>query len=290
MEKRIIVDFDNTMGVSGCDVDDGLALLFLLGTDGAKVEAACTCYGNNRIDVVHENTLSLFGEWGLDLPVYRGVGSRDEEGGDAARFLAQAAAATPGEITLIATGSMTNLKNAALIDPSFFSNLREIAIMGGIEKSLVINGRIMDELNLSCDPAATRAVLAAPCPVTVASSQACLPAFFRREDFEGGFGADSWLVRTCDYWFADMDDRYVWNGFTCWDIVAAAAVMRPDLFDFEEVDVTLYERLLSVGYLERAAADAPSARIRIPRIRDAREFVSESICAWQRALDRLGIS
>ena len=290
MDKRIIIDFDNTMGVKGCDVDDGLALLFLLGTDGVSVEAACTTYGNSTIDIVHDNTLRLFHEWGLDLPVYRGGAAPGDAPSDAACFLAQAAADNPGELTILATGSMTNLGAAARIDPDFFGNVREIAVMGGITESLVINGLIMDELNLSCDPAATLSVLAAPCPVTVATAQACLPAFFRREDFIDNFGEDSWLYRTCDYWFTDMDSRYIWNGFTCWDIVAAAAVARPDLFSFDTVDVTLYERLLGVGYLEHARAGAPSSPIRIPRIEDPAAFVREACATWQRALARLGIA
>lgn len=290
MEKRIIVDFDNTMGVKGCDVDDGLALLFLLGTPGVSVEAACTTFGNNTLETVHENTLRLFGEWGLDIPVYRGAASKDDEPGEAARFLAQAAAENPGELSIVATGSLTNLRHAAQLDPAFFSNVREIAVMGGITESLVINGRIMDELNFSCDPAATLAVLSAPCPVTDATAHACLPAFFRREDFTENFGEGSWLYRTCDYWFADMGERYVWDGFTCWDIVAAAAVARPDLLSFDAMDVTLYERLLSVGYLEAARAGAPSATIRIPRIDDPALFVRESVEAWRRALGAMGLA
>ncbi|MFR1167120.1 MAG: hypothetical protein ACLSDQ_05635 [Adlercreutzia equolifaciens] len=43
--KNIILDFDNTMGVRGCDVDDGLALLYLLGNpERCRVLAACTTY------------------------------------------------------------------------------------------------------------------------------------------------------------------------------------------------------------------------------------------------------
>ena len=258
MEKRIIIDFDNTMGVKGCDVDDGLALLFLLGTPGVSVEAACTTFGNNTLETVHENTLRLFGEWGLDIPVYRGAASKDDEPGEAARFLAQAAAENPGELSIVATGSLTNLRHAVQLDPAFFSNVREIAVMGGITESLAINGRIMDELNFSCDPAATLAVLSAPCPVTDATAHACLPAFFRREDFAENFGE--------------------------------AAVARPDLLSFDAMDVTLYERLLSVGYLEAARAGAPSATIRIPRIDDSALFVRESVEAWRRALGAMGLA
>lgn len=292
MAKRIIVDFDNTMGIKGCDVDDGLALLFLLGSEGAIVEAACTTFGNNSLSAVHENTLRLFGELGLSIPVYKGAdtGTFDAQNPSAAaQFLARAAAEAPGELYVLATGSMTNLAHAAQIDANFFSNLAGVSLMGGITESLVItDGKIMDELNLSCSPQAALAVLGADCPVTVATAQNCLPAFFTRADFADVAGVDSWFYRTCAYWFDDMDEAYAWNGFTCWDIVAAATIVRPDLFIPERMQVTLNERLLSVGYLEQAAPHAPQARIEVPRIADARQFVAEAVGAWRRALALLG--
>lgn len=289
MEKRIIIDFDNTMGIKGCDVDDGLALLFLLGSEGASVEAVCTTYGNSSLEAVHANTERLFNELALDIPVYRGAACAEEPISDAARFLAACAAESPGSVSVLASGSLTNLKGAALVDPKFFDNVAEIAVMGGITESLVINRKIMDELNLSCDPQAALAVLGAPCPVSIATSQNCLPAFFSRDDLVREFGEDSWLYRTCDYWFADMDDAYDWGGFTCWDIVAAACLVRPDLFVRETMDVTLYERLLSVGYLEAAGEGAPCATVAVPRIADPAAFVQEAIAAWRRALDRLPV-
>ncbi len=77
---RIIFDSDNTMGMRGCDVDDGLALLYALGRavlDGretcAYVEALCSSYGNNTLEAVHANTKRIVGELALDLPLYRGA-------------------------------------------------------------------------------------------------------------------------------------------------------------------------------------------------------------------------
>ena len=88
--KNIILDFDNTMGVRGCDVDDGLALLYLLGNpERCRVLAACTTYGNAGIDVVDANTRALFEKLGLNIPVYRGAagpGDTDTEAAAAAYF------------------------------------------------------------------------------------------------------------------------------------------------------------------------------------------------------------
>lgn len=95
--------------------------------------------------------------------------------------------------------------------------------MGGITESLVINGRIMDELNFSCDADATFALLASGAPVTIATAQNCLPAHVTRERLSEAFTDDAWLMGAIDYWFADMGERYAWDGFAVWDQVAAAA-------------------------------------------------------------------
>lgn len=288
MQKRVIMDCDNTLGVCGCDVDDGLALLALLGTEGVQLEAVCTCYGNSDIDTVTGNTRRMFSELGIDVPVHLGCKGPGEPFSEASRFLAKAASEHPGEISLLATGSMTNLLGASLVDPGFFANLREIVCMGGVTRSLVITpGRIMDELNLSCDADATLAMLASPCPVTVATSQNCLPAFFKREDLAREFSASSWICRTVDYWFEEMDGAYDWNGWTCWDLVAAFALCRPHLFDWLSMNVTLNRKFIQAGYLEHASDDAPAARISTPVIIDPEAFRSEAYQAWHASFAQL---
>lgn len=288
--KCVIVDFDNTMGVPRCDVDDGLALLYLLGNpDAVRVEAACTAYGNSSIDVVHENTTRLFAEWSFDVPILKGCANPLDETSEASRFLAQAAADNRGALSVLALGSLTNLKGAARIDPGFFGNLRETVLMGGVTESLAINGRIMNELNLSCDPQATLEVLSSPTPVSIATSQNCLPATFSRNDFLARFGGDSWIARTCDPWFSTMENAYGLDGFTCWDLVAAAYLAQPDLFDQQRQDVSLNAAFLSVGYLESARATAPRASIGVPRIIDPEAFKENAFLSWERALARLGL-
>ena len=307
--KHIIFDFDNTMGVKGCDVDDGLALLYLLGNPQlCRVHAVCTTYGNSTLDIVHENTLRLFEELGLDIPVYRGalepalpngpsrlkafqqLPALGDVTSDAAHFMAEAAAAEPGKYSILATGSTTNLLGAWQVDPHFFENVAEVVLMGGITESLVITeGRIMDELNLSCDPDATLAILSSGAPVSIATAQNCLPAYFERETFAAAFPPDSWLSRMIDYWFGDMAQRYVWPGFVVWDMVSAAILIKPELFDDVMRNVTLYRRMLAIGYLEEAAPYAPSAPVHTPVIADAPALVADALASWKRALDALGI-
>ena len=69
----LILDCDNTMGVPGRDVDDGLALLYLLGSPQVELLAVTCSFGNSTQEVVYRNTLDLLARWGReDIPVLRG--------------------------------------------------------------------------------------------------------------------------------------------------------------------------------------------------------------------------
>ena len=54
--KHVIFDCDNTLGVKDCDVDDGLALLYLLGCEEVTVHGVTCTYGNNKLPVVYAHT------------------------------------------------------------------------------------------------------------------------------------------------------------------------------------------------------------------------------------------
>lgn len=65
MDKlRLIMDCDCTMGVPGCDVDDSLALLYVLDCPEAELLGITCSFGNNTQDTVYRNTKRLLKEWG----------------------------------------------------------------------------------------------------------------------------------------------------------------------------------------------------------------------------------
>ena len=77
----VILDCDNTMGVPGCDVDDGLALLYLLGCPEVELLGITCSYGNNTQQTVYDNTLRLLKAWNReDIPVFRGGDNPTERG------------------------------------------------------------------------------------------------------------------------------------------------------------------------------------------------------------------
>lgn len=65
MDKlRLIMDCDCTMGVPGCDMDDSLALLYVLDCPEAELLGVTCSFGNNTQDTVYRNTKRLLKEWG----------------------------------------------------------------------------------------------------------------------------------------------------------------------------------------------------------------------------------
>ena len=119
---KVIFDCDNTMGVPDRDVDDGLTLLFLLGRKDIDILGVTTTYGNSTLDIVYENTKDMFNELNImDIPLYRGSESKLDRKSEAAEFLVKTSKRNYGEITLLATGSLTNLYGAYNIDNNFFN-------------------------------------------------------------------------------------------------------------------------------------------------------------------------
>jgi inosine-uridine nucleoside N-ribohydrolase len=159
----LIYDCDITMGLPGKDVDDGLALLYLVGSAKIRLLGVTSTFGNSTIEDVHPCLLSILND--LDrstIPAYRGAARTASEktapapraDSDAARFLAETIHQNPGTVSVLATGSPTNLLGAYQLHPGFFQDVREIVFMGGIVEPLLVNGQEMAELNFASDPEA----------------------------------------------------------------------------------------------------------------------------------------
>lgn len=292
MKKKLIFDADITMGVPNCDVDDGLALIYALGYQAQHPEhvdivGLTTSYGNNNLSVVYENAQRVCADLALDIPVLEGAPDKDHPLSDAAQFLVDQANAAPGEISLCVTGSTTNLKGTLELDQDVLCKFKEIVFMGGITQSLVFNGVIMDELNFSCDAEATFQILESAnrgAPLVVMTANNCLPAYFSLDRFkqevatsqEGG----GYLFSTCVPWFETMQRWYGLDGFVCWDVLASAYILEPELFTPHHFDVVLDKRMLEAGYLEQGFDGAPQAHILAPQISDPQIFCKRCLELW----------
>lgn len=283
----VILDCDNTMGVAGCDIDDGLALLFLLGCSNIDLLGVTCAYGNSSQETVFTNTLRLLREWGRDdIPVLRGsedpgvrsaflrngiiTDAENSRLSDAASFLAEKAEKYTGELCIIATGSMSNLAGAAETDSGFFNNVRTISVMGGITEELIVGGVHMDELNLSCDPGAALMVISEGKDVRIATAQNSLSSYFGRNEFNAFLDSypdkfSDMLRQETSYWFDLYERRWNLPGFVNWDVMAAMQLLHTESLEMKKACVTADIWSLSTGCL---LGEGAPKEVMLPEIRD----------------------
>ena len=123
--KHIIFDCDSTVGLPGKPMDDALALLYLLGRPNEAEILGITCtFANGTAKEVYASTKLLLEEIGrTDIPLLPGADRGEDPRSDAARFIVDTVNDRPGEITLVAIGSMTNLYGAYLLDNTVFDKV-----------------------------------------------------------------------------------------------------------------------------------------------------------------------
>jgi purine nucleosidase len=281
--KKIIFDCDNTLGISGCDVDDGLALLYLLGCSEAEVCGITTTYGNHEIDIVYPNTKQLLEEIGhKNIIVKKGGSRKGEYENEASVYLAEMVHSYPGQISILATGSLTNLQGAYEIDSHFFEKVKEIVLMGGVTAPLIFAKKEMDELNFSCDPSASYHVLKYGRNLSVITGNNCLKVLFTRKEyhqelFQKEKKIAEYIRNKTDYWFGDNQDGYGIEGFYNWDVTAAVYLMHPELFEKKERYFTLSQKDLNRGYLREGQE---GTLLNLPEIKEAMPFKRNIYDTW----------
>ncbi len=295
----VIFDCDVTMGWPFNDVGDGLALLYLLGEPRVDLRFVTTTYGNGPIWMTTRTARRLLGRLGLDdVDVVRGVNCSDcdPQENRAAQRLKEAVNARPGEIVLLATGVMTNLKHAAMLDPDFFKKLRGLYLMGGVTEPLFWQGHHLKERNFSSDPEAAYRAIQAACPVVLAPGESGLTAVFRSPQFAAlqALAEESvdnsvakLIVRKVRFWFALMRLWFQDDGFAMWDSVAALAIIHPELFDMEAVFLPTTVTDLRRG---RVVVDTESlgGSTRLVRgVQDYEGFIKAHFAAWRNLGQRI---
>jgi len=187
--SRIILDVDT-------GIDDAMAIVFALNSPTVKLEALTTTYGNTVVESTTRNTLQILEAAGRgDVPVAVGA-SRSltqpfEGGGEhihganglgevdlpppgitpvdrwAPDTIIERVRASPGEITLVPVGPMTNVAHALMKAPDIASLVRQIVIMGGTIGHPGVPGipSPMADANFWNDPEAARTVLRSGAPI-----------------------------------------------------------------------------------------------------------------------------
>jgi purine nucleosidase len=195
MPKKIILDCDP-------GIDDALAIAYAVGSAELDLVGITTVAGNVGLDTTTANALRLREFLGAHtvpvtagsaIPLLRplmtaahvhgtgGLGqarlpppTTSAHPGHAVDFMVGTVMAAPGEITLVATGPLTNIALALRREPALATSVRDFVIMGGS----TTRGNVTPaaEFNIAVDPEAAAIVFAAGWTVTMVGLDVTLQA------------------------------------------------------------------------------------------------------------------
>jgi len=205
--RRVIFDTDP-------GVDDAMALFFLLQSPELTIDAVTTVFGNVDVEQTTRNAIILLDiagrtdivvAPGADRPLMphrrrqlggavvhgdNGLGgvalpepSRPAGQQRAAELIVERVMASPGEITLIAVGPLTNIALATCLEPRIVEYVHELIIMGGAA-TVPGNASPLAEANFHNDPEAASIVLAAGYTLALVGLDVTLQALISLEAVE----------------------------------------------------------------------------------------------------------
>jgi inosine-uridine nucleoside N-ribohydrolase len=183
--RKVIIDTDP-------GVDDALALLFAMCSPELKIEAITAVAGNVRVELALQNALSMVQiagradirvAAGAHAPLKRRLVTATSHGSNglgglkfpvptikpvnepATELIHRIVGGSPGEVSIIAIGPLTNVASALRSHPNLKKQLREIVVMGGS-----LSGGNMTpsaEFNMYVDPEAADVVFSSGVPLTM---------------------------------------------------------------------------------------------------------------------------
>ena len=294
--KKVIYDCDNTMGLDNRDIDDGLALVYLVENKDVELLGVCTTYANDSLEYVHKQTLELVEDLGINLNVYKGRGKfemndytgfgykRFEDDGnfesnEAAKFIVEMANKYPNEIDLLATGSMQNLYDAYMIDNEIGEKLSSVVLMGGITGDLYFGDKIMKELNFSVCPKGAEVAIKKYKNVSILTGNRCMDVEFGINDLErvkslGSNIKNEFIIQKIEKWMREFKEKYNYDSIVLWDVIAAIYLMNPDMFRDDFMNVVSTEEDLFEGRLVEGES---ATRVNIPIVLDDKKINDEMI-------------
>lgn len=203
--RRVIIDTDP-------GIDDAMAIFYALASPELEVVGLTTVFGNTHVQLCTTNALRLLEIAGRpDIPVAQGahrplamdylgpadfVHGTDSQGNlhlpppstkvvsvDAAHFIVDHVMSSPGEITLLPIGPLTNIALAMMIEPRLAANLAGIVLMGG-NAFCPGNTTPAAEANIFNDPEAADFVFGAACPIVMAGLDVTEATFLTGEQID----------------------------------------------------------------------------------------------------------
>ena len=211
--KRVIIDTDP-------GIDDTAAILFALGSPELQVDALTTVFGNVSVEkCTIERAAHIGGGWTReDIPVYPGSGrpfgmgepafaqyihgsdglgdsdapepTTSAQSRNAVMEIIDRVLESPGEITILAIGRLTNVALAINVEPSIVDAMAEVIVMGG---AVTVPGNVtpVATANLWGDPQAADVVYKSGVKVVQVGLDVCRKVEFTPEQLAETWSADT---------------------------------------------------------------------------------------------------
>ena len=250
-------------------LDDAVAWLLAFASPEKQVLGVTAVHGNVPLRQGVHNTgvvLALAGERAADVPYFAGADRpllregltatqvhgatglpaaslpepvRAPEAEHAVDFIIRTVRAKPGQVTLVASGPLTNVALAFRLAPDLPELLREVVWMGGSTGQG--NRTPAAEFNALTDPHAAQIVLQSPAQVRMVGlnvTMQCIATPGRLEQLRAlGNRAGAVSAEMLAFYAEVYRGRYGLSGGALHDPLAVAAALRPELLTWQAMNV-----------------------------------------------------
>jgi purine nucleosidase len=261
MPRRIIFDTDP-------GIDDACAILLALASPELVVEGLSIVHGNCSLEQATTNALEILElanathipvAKGCELPLVQPSLLAPETHGDTGLgyaklpaprskpinqhgvdFLIEQIMKSPGEITLLAIGPLTNVALAIRQEPRLVQSLKEMIIMGGALR-YEGNTTALAEFNTYVDPHAAHIVYHAGIPTTLVPLDVTYQCILTPGDVNRLLKTDSpitkFIAESTRFYMEFHDEYQKIEGCVINDPLALALTFAPDLCTYQELPV-----------------------------------------------------
>lgn len=251
-------------------IDDALALYLVAASKEVDLKGITVVAGNQSINKTLRNTLKLAEMLKLDVPVAKGAVkpllgqgiTAEEAHGEsglgfhvddivnyplsemsAVNLMAHIIENSDERITILATGPLTNIATFLLTYPHLKERISKICLMGG--GAFDYNQGLAAEFNIFVDPEAAHIVFKSGTPIIMCGLDVTHKAYITREEIDKLVDNDSKLAKVTkemmDFYYNSYISRYKIPGAVLHDSVAAAYLIKPEIFKginaYVEVDL-----------------------------------------------------